>query len=165
MSLDPDSFRAILGRFATGVTIITCTDAQGNDAGMTVSAFSSVSLHPPLVLACIAHTASIYDALITAPAFAINILSSTQEALARRFADPDEQRFNGVGFTRGQEGSPGGVSGPAILNGVLAAMECRRVVQYESGDHTIIVGEVQRAIVNEGKPLLYYRGGFAQVER
>lgn len=165
MSLDPDSFRAVLGRFATGVTIITCTDAQGNDAGMTVSAFCSVSLHPPLVLVCVAHKASMYNALVTSPTFAINILSSTQEALARRFADAEEQRFTGIGFTRGQSGNPDGTTGPAILDEVLAALECRRVMQYESGDHTIIVGEVQHALVNDSKPLVYYRGGFAQIER
>lgn len=158
MSLDPDAFRAALGRFATGVTVLTVTDANGRDHGMTVSAFSSVSLEPPLVLACIDHTASMYTVLMDSEYFAVNILSSRQEALARRFAETGAQRFDGVGYTHGEHNVP-------VLNDVLAYVECRRVTTHDSGDHTIIVGETQSATVREGKPLLYYRGGFAQLER
>lgn len=158
MSLDPDAFRAALGRFASGVTVVTCVDGDGNDHGMTVSAFCSVSLHPPLVLVCVARQASVHHVLVTAPTFAVNVLASTQEAIARRFADQESQRFAGIGFRRGRHGA-------AILSDVLASLECRRVTQYEAGDHTIVVGEVDVAAVHEGRPLLYYRGGFAQLER
>ena len=158
MSLDPDSFRAALGRFATGVTVVTCTDSDGADHGMTVSAFCSVSLHPPLVLVCVAHSASMYDAFINTSAFAINVLAAAQEPLARRFADLGDQRFLGIGFTRGE-------CGAAILEDVLAVLECRCVAQHVIGDHTIVVGEVERATVRDEKPLVYYRGGFAQIER
>lgn len=158
MSLDPDAFRAVLGRFATGVTIVTATDAQGVDHGMTVSAFSSLSLNPPLVLICIEHSASMHALLLETSHFAINILSDAQEETARRFAETGAQRFTGVGFTRGDRNLP-------ILNDVLAYVECRRVAVHEGGDHSIIVGETETAIVRDGKPLLYYRGGFAQLER
>lgn len=158
MSLDPDAFRAVLGRFATGVTIVTATDTEGRDHGMTVSAFSSVSLQPPRVLICIERTASMHDLLTETSHFAVNILSASQEALARRFAETGAQRYNGVGFTRGERNIP-------ILNDVLAYVECRCVAQHDGGDHTIIVGETEAAVVRDGKPLLYYRGGFAQLER
>lgn len=158
MSLDPDAFRAVLGRFATGVTVVTATDAQGVDHGMTVSAFSSLSLNPPRVLICIEHSASMHALLLETPHFAVNILSDAQEKMARRFAATGAQRFTGVGFTRGDRNLP-------ILNDVLAYVECRRVAVHEGGDHSIIVGETETAIVRDGKPLLYYRGGFAQLER
>jgi flavin reductase (DIM6/NTAB) family NADH-FMN oxidoreductase RutF len=158
MSLDPDAFRAVLGRFASGVTVVTCTDAQGNDHGMTVSAFCSVSLVPPLVLLCVDHNASIYNVLMDAPAFAINVLSADQEAIARRFAATGAQRFLGVGFTRGQTGA-------ALLDDVLATLECRMVAKHEAGDHTIVVGEAEIASTTNASPLLYYRGGFASLER
>jgi flavin reductase (DIM6/NTAB) family NADH-FMN oxidoreductase RutF len=158
MSLDPDAFRAALGRFATGVTVITALGADGTDHGMTVSAFSSVSLAPPLVLVCIGHEASMYDALLGAQHFAVNVLSAGQEALARRFAETGAQRFAGIGYGRGERGMP-------VLNDVLAHVECRRVATHEAGDHTIVIGETENAVVREGRPLLYYRGGYAQLER
>lgn len=158
MSLDPDAFRAMLGRFATGVTVVTATDSAGNDHGMTVSAFSSLSLEPPLVLMCIDRTASMHDLLLETSHFAVNVLSSNQEKLARRFAETGAQRFNGVGYSPGKRNVP-------ILNDVLAYVECRRIAVHEGGDHTIIVGETETAVVRDAKPLLYYRGGFAQLER
>lgn len=158
MSLDPDTFRAALGRFATGVTVITAVGEDGEDHGMTVSAFSSVSLQPPLVLVCIGHEASMYDLLLGGRHFAVNVLSAGQEALARRFAETGAQRFAGIGYSRGEQGM-------AVLNDVLAHVECRRIATHEAGDHTIIVGETENAVVREGRPLLYYRGGYAQLER
>lgn len=158
MSLDPDAFRAVMGRFATGVTIVTAVDDEGTDHGMTVSAFASLSLEPPLVVICIDHAASMHDLLLTAPYFAVNVLTAGQEPLARRFAETGAQRFTGIGYTRGERDLP-------VLNDVLAHVECRRVAHYDGGDHTIIVGETENAVVREGRPLLYYRGGFAQLER
>jgi len=158
MSLNPDSFRAALGRFASGVTVITSRDATGADVGMTVSAFSSLSLTPPLILVCIAHTASMHDTLLDVTYFAVNLLSLDQEAVARRFADSDAKRFDGIGYTRGLEQV-------ALLDDALAHLECRRTAHYEAGDHTIVIGEVEKATVSDAKPLLYYRGGFAQLER
>lgn len=158
MTLDPDAFRAMMGRFATGVTVVTAVDDEGNDHGMTVSAFASLSLEPPLVVICIDHAASMHDLLLTAPYFAVNVLTAAQEPLARRFAETGAQKFTGIGFSRSERDLP-------VLSDVLGHVECRRVAQYEGGDHTMIVGETENAVVSEGRPLLYYRGGFAQLER
>ena len=159
LMLDADTFRSVLGRFASGVTIVTVRDGNGRDHGMTVSAFSSVSLVPPLVLVCIEKTASTHDPLLAASHFGVNVLAAHQEPLSRRFASDDEdKRFDGVGYTRG-------VTGAVLLDDVLAYLECERVGEHSAGDHTIVVGEVQVAIANPDRPLLYYRGGYAQLER
>jgi len=123
---------------------------------MTVSAFCSASLEPPLVLVCIEKNASAYQALTSAPGFAVNILSARQEQIARRFSI-DIDRFEGVGFTRSSNGY-------AILDDVLGVIECRRFALHDGGDHTIILGEVEAKRVESGSPLLYYRGGYAQLE-
>jgi len=157
--IDPDTFRATLGRFASGVTVLTARDKRGTDHGMTVSAFCSVSLDPPLVLACIARDASMYDVLHSVDRIGVNMLSLSQEHLSRRFADESEtDRFDGIGYTRGE-------SGVVLLDEALAHLECRIEARHEAGDHTIFVAEVEAAMPREGRPLLYYRGGYAQLER
>ena len=159
MTMDPDTFRAVLGRFATGVTVVTATDAERQDHGMTVSAFCSVSLAPPLVLVCIDRTASMHDLLQQGVAFAVNILSSGQEAISRRFSTGDPpNRFDGLGYTRGQTGVP-------LLDEVLAWLECRVATRHEEGDHTVVIGHVETAGARHERPLLYYRGGYATLER
>jgi flavin reductase (DIM6/NTAB) family NADH-FMN oxidoreductase RutF len=159
MSLDQDEFRSVLGRFASGVTVVTVADRRGRDYGITVTAFSSLSLDPPLVLVCIDHDASILPALAGASHFVVNVLAAHQEAIARRFSVPDaEQRFDGLGFIRGQ-------SGAALLEDVLASMECRVVQSVVGGDHTIFMGEVEAANIRQDTPLLYYRGGYSQLDR
>lgn len=158
MTVDPDTFRSVLGRFAAGVTIVTALDSQGRDYGLTVSAFSSLSLEPPLVVVCIDHGASLHPVLQKAEHFAVNILSTDQEPLARRFSTLTDERFNGVGYVRGQ-------TGVAVLDDVLAILECRKLHAFEGGDHTIFVGAVETAHAHGGSPLLYYRGGYAQIER
>jgi flavin reductase (DIM6/NTAB) family NADH-FMN oxidoreductase RutF len=159
MTIDQDSFRSVLGRFASGITVVTSRDATGRDVGMTVSAFASVSLRPPLVSVCIDHAASMYDALRGATRFGVNILASDQEALSRRFAAMDSShRFEGIGYERGE-------SGVVLLDDALAHLECVLVAQHEAGDHTLFIGEVERASARDARPLLYYRGGYAQLER
>jgi flavin reductase (DIM6/NTAB) family NADH-FMN oxidoreductase RutF len=160
MSIDPDEFRSILGRFASGVTVVTAVDDQGRDHGLTVSAFASLSLVPPLVLVCIDRAASLHPALAVARHFAVNILAADQEALARRFSAVDGDRFDGIGYNRGR-------TGVAVLDEVLAYVECRMLQALEGGDHTIFVAEVEAGHVNAKAPppLLYYRGGYAQFER
>ena len=157
-TVDPDLFRSVLGRFASGITIVTARDGDGRDHGMTVSAFCSVSLEPPLVLVCIGHDATMHPLVGSLEHFAINILGSEQEALSRRFASKDIQRFEGIGFTRGE-------SGVALLDGVLGWLECRTEMRHDAGDHTVLVGRVEAALAGDGRPLLYYRGGYAQLER
>ena len=158
MPIDKDLFRAVLGCFASGVTIVTTTDEHGDDHGMTVSAFSSLSLEPPLVLVCLDHKASVWPAFATAEHFAINILSSTQEALSRRFASKDGDRFEGGGFTRG-------ASGVALLDDTLASIECHVMSRVAQGDHSIVIGSVEAGTTRDLQPLLYYRGGYASLTR
>ncbi len=136
---------------------MTTRSADGPDEGMTVSAFCSVSLEPPLVLICIEKSASVYDALTNAPQFVVNILSAKQEQIARRFSIVDIDRFEGVGFSRSRNGI-------AVLDEVLGVIECKRVALHDAGDHTVIVGEVEAGRAENGTPLLYYRGGYAQLE-
>jgi len=124
---------------------------------MTVSAFCSVSLEPPLVLICIEQTASVHDALTRAPTFVVNILAAKQEQVARRFSIVDIDRFDGVGFSRTRNGI-------AVLDDVLGVIECSKFALHDAGDHTVIVGEVEATRVEIGTPLLYYRGGYAQLE-
>ena len=158
MSVTEDEFRNVLGRFPSGVTVVTSVDADGKDHGMTVSAFCSLSLVPPLVLICIEKTASAHRTLTTCDSFVVNILSADQEQAARRFAIVDIDRFEGVGYSRTQ-------TGIAVLDDVVAVIECRRKSLYDGGDHTVIVGQVESARAENSKPLLYYRGGYSQLER
>ena len=138
--------------------MVTTKAADGSDQGRTVSAFSSVSLDPPLVLICIEKTASVHEALTRAAEFVVNILSAKQEQIARRFSIVDIDRFEGVGFSRSQNGIP-------VLDDVLGIIECKKFALHDAGDHTIIVGEVEATRAENGSPLLYYRGGYAQLER
>lgn len=156
--IDSDTFRAALGRFSSGITILTARDQKGRDHGMTVSAFCSVSLEPALLLVCIGHDASMHGLMMRAETVGINVLSSGQEALSRRFADPETDRFDGIGYSRGEKGV-------ALLDDALVHLECDVVTRHEAGDHTIVVCSVERAEAFDGRPLLYYRGGYAQLER
>jgi flavin reductase (DIM6/NTAB) family NADH-FMN oxidoreductase RutF len=158
VSIDPDDFRSVLGRFSTGVCVVTARDTGSVDHGLTVNAFASVSLTPPLVLVCIDHEASLHPAMTACSHLVINILAANQEALARRFAAPEADRFEGVGFTRGICGAP-------ILDDVLAYLECQASRAVPGGDHTIFIGEVEHAETRPAGPLIYYRGGYAQIER
>jgi flavin reductase (DIM6/NTAB) family NADH-FMN oxidoreductase RutF len=159
VSVDPDTFRSVLGRFASGITIVTARDADGRDYGMTISAFCSVSLTPPLVLICVDHEASSHRTILEARHFGVSILAAHQEPLSRRFSGADEdKRFDGIGYMRG-------LTGAALLDDALAHIECRRVAQYDAGDHTVVIGEVEAAVAHGHRPLLYYRGGYAQLER
>jgi flavin reductase (DIM6/NTAB) family NADH-FMN oxidoreductase RutF len=157
--LSPDTFRSVLGRFASGITIVTARDAGGEDHGMTVSAFCSLSLQPPLVLLCVDAAASMHDLLLGHPHFGISILSSGQEAYSRRFADEEEpDPFDGIAYTRGEHGA-------ALFDDALGHLECHVVRHHDAGDHTLFVAEVDRAEPRDGRPLLYYRGGYALLER
>lgn len=156
MSIDPSAFRQALARFASGVTILTTRDASGRDAGMTVSAFSSLSLDPPLILACVDRAASAAPALAQAERFVVNVLAADQEPLSRRFAVKDIDRFEGVAISRG-------LGDIALLDGALAHLECRVTARHPGGDHTIYVGHVDASAVRDGEPLLYFRGRYGRI--
>jgi flavin reductase (DIM6/NTAB) family NADH-FMN oxidoreductase RutF len=156
--LDPDTFRSVLGRFASGVTVLT-TRSGSADLGMTVSSFCSLSLQPPLVLSCVARTADLYQLLPKGQRVVFNVLSAGQEALSRRFSEEEgSRRFEGIGFHRDK-------NGVAVLDDVLATIEGVIVEQHDGGDHAIFVAEVDGATSNDLRPLLYYRGGYAELER
>ena len=156
MPVSNEEFRSALGRFVSGVTVVTTLDKENQPVGITVSAFSSVSLEPPLVLACIEKRASVHDYLSEGTHFAVNILAEDQEQLSRRFSSKDQDRFNGTGYREGATGAP-------LLEGALAYIECRVVHAFPGGDHTIVVGEVESVSVADHRPLAYYRGGYTQL--
>ena len=155
MSVDADAFRAALGRWTTGVSIVTARDGD-RIHGMTVSAFSSVSLDPPLVLVCADRSAITQRVIEGGRVFAVNVLARDQEPLSNRFASRREEhrRFEGVDWKEGVTGAP-------LLPGSLASLDCRVVAAHEAGDHVIYVGAVE-AIEGAagGDPLLYYAGAY-----
>jgi len=155
--VDPREFRRVLGHFATGVTVVTTR--LGDDLhGITVNSFTSVSLHPPLVLICIDKSARAHDYLSKSGTFAVNILRRDQEHLSRFFADPSRpegrEGFRGIPFREAVTGSP-------ILEGCLAFLDCRIVASYPGGDHTIFLGQVEDlGILQGGDPLVFYRSQY-----
>lgn len=153
-AVDPAEFRQLMGRFATGVCVLTARTAEGRLQGMTANSLSSVSLVPPLVLVSIDHRAAMHPTLTTCTAFAINILSAGQEAVSRRFANDHEDRFDGVGYQESQRGL-------VLLDGALAHLEVEREACHEAGDHTLVIGRVVAGTAHDGRPLCYFRGGYA----
>ena len=156
MTIDMPQFRTLLGQLATGVTIVTLRDSAGVDHGMTVSAFTSLSLSPPLVLACIDRDATLAPALATATHLGVSVLATTQQELSQRFAESRDDRFAGVAIRRGS-------SGVALIEGALAQVETGIIAQHPGGDHTIVVCEVIGGTVEPGDPLLYHRGAYARL--
>lgn len=147
-------FRAALGMFATGVTIVTAYDASGRRVGLTANSFNSVSLSPPLVLWSLSCGAASLAVFAKQSHYAINVLAADQRALAERFASRALDRFEGVAFSEG-------VGGAAIIRGAAAVFECRNRSQYEEGDHVIFVGEVERCEHRIGAlPLIFHRGRY-----
>lgn len=147
-------FRASLGMFATGVTIVTARTPTGQLVGLTANSFNSVSLEPPLVLWSLAQAAASLSAFSTGSHYAINILAADQQALARRFAARDLDRFADVAFVEGVAGAP-------LLAGAAATFECFNRSRYHEGDHVIFVGEVERCSHRVGaSPLLFHGGKF-----
>ncbi|MGH7278111.1 MAG: flavin reductase family protein [Candidatus Rokuibacteriota bacterium] len=151
-----DDFRRVLGHFATGVTLVTTCDADARPTGLTASAFTSVSLDPPLVLVCVDHKSQSFPALAEMRRFAINILRGDQEHLARRFASTRLDKFDGVAFRVSDLQLP-------LIEHALAHIECLTVSAHAEGDHTIFVGRVERAQAAGGEPLLYYRGHYSRL--
>ncbi len=147
-------FRASLGMFATGVTIVTARTSEGDLVGLTANSFNSVSLDPPLVLWSLARAAGSLPSFSTGSHYAINILAADQRDLAERFARKGADRWSGVAFTEGAGGAP-------LLSGAAASFECFNRSRYEEGDHVIFVGEVERCAHRLGvSPLLFHGGQF-----
>lgn len=155
MSFKSD-YRKVLGTFATGVTIIT-TELDGDYYGFTANSFTSVSLDPAMVLFCVKNDATFIDALADSKVFGINILSSEQEGLSNKFANPallNEQRFEGLKTTQSELKCP-------IITGCLAYLDCEQFKVSKAGDHLIVLGKVKSFDKYKGvDPLLYYAGGY-----
>jgi 3-hydroxy-9,10-secoandrosta-1,3,5(10)-triene-9,17-dione monooxygenase reductase component len=151
--------RDAMSRFATGVTVVTSLGREGEPRGATANAFSSVSLDPPLILVCLAHTSRTLTALRSHGSFAVNVLGSDHEELARSFArSGDEAAWGDPEHLPGPTGSP-------LLAGVHAAIDCRVFAVYPGGDHDIVVGHVQHIRVEDepGDALLWFRSTFGTV--
>ncbi len=152
------AFRHALGQFASGVAVVTTADAEGDGAGLTVSAFAAVSLEPPLVLVCVGNAADAAAVLGHSGVFAASILAEGQEEWSRRFAEAgDAGRIATRGLPRGQLGCP-------LVPGAVAHIECRVVGQYPSGDHSVFVGEVAHVTVDGGRPLLHHHGLYRRLD-
>lgn len=150
----PSEFRAALGMFATGVTIVTATKANGELVGLTANSFNSVSLSPALVLWSLSRAAGSFGTFSNGSHYAINILGADQQALARRFSEKVPDRFEGVAWSSGIGGAP-------LISGAVAHFECFNRSQYAEGDHMIFVGEVERCSHTPGAaPLLFHGGKF-----
>ncbi|KYP81764.1 flavin reductase family protein [Ferroacidibacillus organovorans] len=153
MAIDAQTFRASLGRFASGVTVVTTSHGEQR-AGLTVSAFSSVSLEPPLILVCIDKRSSAIDQIDASQVFAVHILSEAQVDLSNRFASRSEDKFAGLDFEKSAFGNP-------KLPDALVFLDCRVSQKIDAGDHFIYVGLIEEAEVAEEKqPLVYFSGGY-----
>lgn len=152
--MDPRAFRAALGRFATGVAIVTACIAQGEAVGMTMSSFNSVSLDPPLVLFSVARSAYSLPAMRAAKGFAINILGQDQQDLSNRFARALEDKWHQVEHHLSLHDAP-------LLAGAIAHFECEPYARHDGGDHEIFLARVVRFSSPEtGDPLIFFRGRY-----
>jgi len=147
------SFRTLLGRFASGVTVLTTRDPSGEPRGMTATAVTSASLDPPLVLVCVDHRAELHEFLDEGVPFVLNVLADDQEDVSRRFAADERDRFHGLEVHESAAGLP-------VLDGVAAHVECEWHGKFPTGDHTAFLGLVTGGAVNDRSPLLHYRGGY-----
>jgi 3-hydroxy-9,10-secoandrosta-1,3,5(10)-triene-9,17-dione monooxygenase reductase component len=153
---DDRRFRDVLSHFATGVTIITAVD-DGEPVGIAANAFAALSLDPPLVLFCVAHSSSTWPRIERAGRFAVNILGEHHEELSQLFATKGADRFTATPWSTGLSGSP-------VLDEAIAYVDCELEAQYPGGDHTIVVGRVVDLDVRAGaRPLLFYQGGYTRL--
>ncbi len=153
MGVDPASFRRALGQFASGVTVVTTRDASGRPHGLTVSAFCSVSLRPPLVLVCIDRRSEANAGMRESGLFAVSVLAEGQEDVSRRFAAHGRAKVQDFPFVEGGHGLP-------LVPGALAHLECRVRSAHDEGDHTVWVGEVRGLAAQPGPPLLHHAGAY-----
>ncbi|MGI9022676.1 MAG: flavin reductase family protein [Acidimicrobiales bacterium] len=150
-------FRQVLGHFATGVTVVT-TAVGDTPAGLAVNSFTSVSLVPPLVAFSVARNSSTWPRIRANGSFCVNILAEDQEDLCRVFALRGRNRFQGVGWRAAASGAP-------IIAGVLAWLDCALEAEHDAGDHIIVLGRVHElGVEHEGRPLVFYRGGYGRFE-
>jgi len=153
---DKRALRSALGAFATGVTIVTARAGDGTPVGFTANSFTSVSLDPPLLLVCLAHTSRGYAVFREAEGFAVNVLAAEQETIARLFATPGADKFTRTAWRPGRSGAP-------ILEGCLATFDCAMHQRLTAGDHDILMGRVLGFTRREGEALLFHGGAFQRL--
>ncbi len=153
MPIERDDFRRVLGNFASGVTVVTTLGPDGAPYGLTATAFTSVSLDPPLVLVCVDKRAESLPHLQASQLFAVNFLAGGDEERSRRFAVSGGDKFSGVSWSAAVTGAP-------ILANVVGYVDCRVVQTLSAGDHLIFVGQVEAAAAFDAEPLLFFRGGY-----
>lgn len=161
-ALDQLAYRRVVGRFATGVTIVTAVLPGGEKHAMTCNSFTSVSLEPVLVLFCPEKVARFHDVVLDTGLWAVSVLSTAHEPVSRHFARRGRDlrdQFAGVPTV------PGALTGAPVLEGALAALECRTVSTTDAGDHTVVLGEVLTVSLPDpdAPPLLYFEGGYRTV--
>ncbi len=147
-------YRRAWSRFATGVTIITTVEPDGTVHGMTANGVTSVSLDPPMALVCVGHNRNTYGLIAATGRYGMSVLAASQELVAKHFTLPPESRPENHSIRFIELGNS------PVVAGAIAAMDCRVVAAYESGDHTIFVAEVESVRTGEGPPLVWYEGGF-----
>ncbi|WP_321390609.1 flavin reductase family protein [Emcibacter sp.] len=150
---DGRELRSVLGRFYTGVTVVTTVAKDGTPCGVTANSFTSVSLDPPLVLWNQALTSQSHPVYRDADRFVINILAEDQIDVSQRFSRPCEDKFDGISVTEGLGGVP-------VINGCCAVLECRKIATHEGGDHAIFIGQVEHIISSDHSPLLFGDGKY-----
>ncbi len=153
--VDASAFKGALAQWASGVTIVTAATTDG-PVGITASSFSSLSLDPPLVLICIDLRAGSHEPLTKADGFAVHILDDSQEQLSNHFARGAVDKFDGTDWRTGRFSVP-------LLPLGLARIVCQRETLIEAGDHTILIGRVMEVETAQGRPLLYWTGGYRRL--
>jgi len=155
---DSRELRQVLGAFVTGVTVITAMDKNGKPHGLTANSFTSVSLEPQLVLFCAAKSSTTWPRIQAARKWAANILSEESEEVCRLFAQKGADRFAHIAYSTGRTGAP-------VLEAAIAFVDCETIAEHDAGDHVIVVGRVlELGYAPDGKPLLFYRGGYGRFD-
>lgn len=153
VSFDQKDYRRALGGFATGVTIVTVFDTEGQPWGLTANSFTSVSLEPPLISVCVSKQGRVFPVISKADRFAVNVLSHEQKDLAMLFAGKSDDRFSGIEWFTTDKSAP-------LLPDVSLHLDCTVYQRIDAGDHEIILGHVERYDQSPAVPLVYCRGQF-----
>ena len=157
MPVSSVDFRSALSRFASGVTVVTTRDSEGRQFGITVSAFCSVSLEPPLVLICIEKITGSHHAFEESGRFTVNILAENETGVSEHFASLIEDKFAGLEYAVDEHGIP-------VLQGSLATLQCVLFKTLDGGDHSIFLGQVEHVMVRDAEPLIYFKGGYRRIQ-
>jgi flavin reductase (NADH) len=157
LGIDGQLFRAVVGSFPTGVTIVTAVAADGSLRGLTSNALCAVSLEPPLLLFCLDKRSGSLPAILETKAFVVNFLAAGRGELATRFASPTADKFAGTRW----EPAPAAKGAPVLVDDNIAHAECTLEQAIEAGDHFVLIGHIEEASCNGGTPLMYLRRTYA----